>query len=253
MKNCEPLIVPALTEAFEAGIRVESDEGACRVTVPFERADNDAITLWIEKGDNGYIISDKGDTYGMLYLSNINLDQPRRRKRLNSTQKRYNLEKAKYEVRLTASESELGQRLLDAIQAVQSISNLVLTRRQYTQSDFYDEVGTYLTEINMGYERNIPVSGKAEDHRVDFSIMTSTPTYMEAIHAENVSTAHSMAQRTAYKWIDIGKRDLNIRLVSVLDDESGEYDGNTESVLEEYSDAYVRWSSRGDLQQILTG
>lgn len=250
-ERCERLVRPDLKSAFGDSVMITDENGSCQVTVPFDRADQDVITLWIiEEGDR-YIVTDEGETYGMLYLSNIDLEQERREKRLESIQSRYGLDEAKYEIRLHTGSEMLGQRILDAIQAVQSISYLSYTRRQYTMSDFREDVGEYLTEYEYQYSRNARIEGKTEDHRVDFDIVADKPAYLEALHAENVSTARSMAQRTAYKWTDIQKTAPDITCISMLDDESGEFDERTINILQEYSDAYIPWSKRNGLTDVL--
>jgi cytochrome c-type biogenesis protein CcmH/NrfG len=187
----------------------------------------------------------------MLYLSNIKLEQDRRRRRLESTKERFDLDKAKYEIRLTASEDNLGDRILDAIQAVQSISSLALTRQRYTSSDFHDEVDDYLNSHGHHYERNVKVVGAVDDHRVDYRIQNGRPIYMQALHAENASSAHSMAIRTQWKWTDIAEAVSDVFRISVIDDESGETDERADRILKEYSDAYVPWSQRSHLQETL--
>lgn len=251
MNNCKELIWPALKSAFEQRISITDDDGECRVTVPFERADRDAISLWIRQEGENYTISDEGETYGFLYLSNINLDQSRREQRLSSTTQRYNLDSAKYEIKLTSKEPELGYRLLDAIQAVQSISYLAYTRRKYTQTDFKDEVGGYLSGRGYHFERNVDVDGNSEPHRVDFHVQNGKPTYLDALHAEDVSTSHTIAERTAFKWVDIKKRNSDVTTIAVLDDESGEYDDRTVRILSDYSDRYVPWSTHGILADVI--
>lgn len=251
MANCEDLVLPALKSAFEQSVSISDDDGDCRITVPFERADRDAITLWIQKQGDEYVITDEGETYGYLYLSNINLDQSRREQRLSSTKKRYGLDSAKYEVKLTTDSENLGFRLLDAIQAVQSISYLAYTRRQYTQTDFKEEVGDYLEGKGYQLERNVDVMGDSEPHRVDYHVHSHKPTYLDALHAEDVSTAKSMAERTAFKWIDIQANNPDVTTISVLDDESGEYNEEAVKILSNYSDRYIPWSTRGTLVDVI--
>lgn len=245
--ECDTLIRPALNSVFDEQMQIEGSNGDCRVVVPFDRADFDAITLWVSSQADQYVISDRGETYGMLYLSNVDLRQERRQKRLESTKQRFDLEEAEYEIRLSADSETLGERILDAIQAVQSISYLVYTRRSYSQSSFREDVGNYLSEHDIHYSRNAEVEGVTEMHRVDFDVTAARPTYIEAVHAQNVSTAHSMAQRTAHKWTDIGRTTSEVHRVSVLNDESGEYDDRTVRILSEYSDSYIAWSARGGL------
>jgi hypothetical protein len=249
MTNCSELIRPRLTEAFESGLLIEADQNDCRVTLPLERSDGDAIRLWVVKNGDNYKITDEGETYGLLYLSNINLDQERRANRVKTIEERYSLDQAKEEVKATASEDELGKRILEVGQAVHSISHLTFTRRQYTQTDFRADVGTFITELGYRYDSNPEVTGASESHRVDFGIKgQKKPTYVEALHAEDASTAKTMAQRTMYKWTEIqGHYGDDVNRVSVIDDESGEFGHDAETILRNYSDSMVPWSQRKDM------
>jgi hypothetical protein len=161
------------------------------------------------------------------------------------------LDSAKYEVRLTTDKENLGFRLLDAIQAVQSVSYLAYTRRKYTQTDFKEDVGNYLEDEGYHFDRNVDVQGDSEPHRVDFHVHNGKPTYLDALHAEDVSTAKSMAERTTFKWIDIQARNPNVTTISVLDDESGEYNEEAVRILINYSDRYIPWSTRGTLADVI--
>ncbi|MFC7069508.1 DUF1828 domain-containing protein [Halobaculum lipolyticum] len=215
------------------------------MTVPLERSDRDAITLWVKQQGEKYRISDEGETYGMLYLSNINLSQERRADRLNTIKSRFGLDEAKQQVVITTDEEHLGARMWDAIQAVQSISYLSYTRQQYTSNDFRNDVGEYFTENGITYTRNKDVTGASKDHVIDFNIQHQPiPTYVEAVHAENESSAESMADRIGFKWTDVRQMNSEIHTVSVLDDESGEYNSSTVKILENYSDDFVYWSDR---------
>lgn len=251
MMTCEHLIRPELENAFSDRINIIEDSGDCKITVPFQRSDHDAITLWIHKRGDEYVITDEGETYGMLYLSNVDLEQDRRKKRVESTKKHFNLDEAKYEIKIVTEEERLGERLLDAIQAIQSISYLTYTRRQYTHSDFRDDVGSYLSEQGYRYDPNVEIKGGTENHRIDFHIRQPQPTYLEALHAENASSIHSMAQRTAYKWTDLKLKNENITRISVLDDESGQVDDRAINILKNYSDTFVPWSQRDTLVEVL--
>jgi hypothetical protein len=246
MTDCTELIRPRLTEAFESRLLIEPDKNDCRVTLPLERSDGDAIRLWVIQNGDRYKITDEGETYGLLYLSNINLDQERRSNRVDTIQERYDLDEAKEEVKTSASPDELGQRILDVAQAIQSISHLTFTRRQYTQTDFRADVGTFITELGYRFDSNPEVQGTSEKHRVDFGIKgQKKPTYIEALHAEDASTAKTMAQRTMYKWTEIkGHYGDNVNRISVIDDESGEFGHDAEAILTNYSDAMVPWSQK---------
>jgi len=252
MTGCDELIRPTLESAFTDATLISEDDGDCRITVPFERADGDIITLWIKRNGEKYHITDEGETFGLLYLSNINIDQERRKQRVSTVKDRFGLNEAKNEVRITTDRENIGRRILDAVQAVQALSYLTYTRRQYTQTDFRADVGEYLTEEGFHLDHNPEVSGTSENHRVDFALQNvEQPTYLEALHAEDISTSKSMAQRTMYKWVDIKQQVPNAVRISVLDDESGEFGRETENILRNYSDHFFPWSYREEMAQTL--
>lgn len=253
MNNCDNKIRPLLESAVNTSISIQPDRGDCKIVLPLERSDGDAVTIWVIKQGEKYRITDEGETYGLLYLSNINLDQERRENRVNTIQERFRLDEAKEQVSALASEENLGQRILDVAQAIQSLSYLTYTRRQYTQTDFRADVGTFLTEMNFRYNSNPDVEGISETHRVDFSILgQERPTYVETLHAEDASTAKTMAQRTAYKWGDIGQKMPDVHRVSVVDDESGEFGRDAERILTNWSDEFVPWSMKDRLSAAIT-
>lgn len=253
MTHCEDQIKPPLERAFSEAIKITEDNGDCHLIVPFERADRDAIELWVINQGDKYLITDEGETYGMLYLSNINLDQERRAKRLSAIKERFDLDKARREVQIRTTEEHLGERILDAIQAIQAISYLSYTRQKYSITDFRSDVGDLLTEEGFYYTPNQPVEGYSEEHIIDFNIHEQAqPTYLETIHSENASSAKNMARRTAFKWSDIREVSNKAKMISVLDNENGEFDAETETILENWSDAYVPWSNRDQLASVIT-
>ncbi len=252
MTDCEAVIRPAIANAFSEATIISEDNGDCRIAVPFERSDGDLITLWVIENGDSYVITDEGETHGMLYLSNINLERESRSRRVESIREQFDLDPVENEIRITTSEENLGRRVIDAIQAVQALSYLTYTRRQYTQTDFRDDVRNFLHDSDLRFDNNPSVPGASGEHRVDFSIRgQSQPTYLEALHAEDASNAKSMAWRTMRKWVDIRKHGSEVFTISVLDDEAGEYDHETERILRNYSDQLVPWSQRDQLMETL--
>lgn len=252
MNNCDDTIIPALQQAITDDMLVSRDDGDCKVVVPIQRSDRDAIRLWVSDAGEGYRISDEGETYGFLYLSKINIDTDSRSDKLDSIKHRFNLDTVRKTISLSADEGNLGERLLDAIQAVQAVSYLSYTRKQYTQVDFQMDVGGYLQAEGYSYERNITVSGLSEDVHVDFRIKHQRkPTYLEALHAEDESTSTNSARRTAYKWNEIRASDDSVQTISVLDDTSGETSSDAFRILENWSDTVVPWSKKSRLTEVL--
>lgn len=74
---------------------------------------------------------------------------------------------------------------------------------------------------------------------------------LDAVQAEDASTARTIAERTAFKWVDIAARTPDATTVVVLDDEAGEYDDRTTRILQNYADVFVPWSARRTFRDVL--
>ena len=254
MKDDTEILGEKLSEGFANGVAIEHDAEDSKVVFPLERSDGDLIVLWVEQqNDDQFKITDAGETYGMLFLSNINVDLEKRENRIQTIKERYDLDEAKKEITTSVTRSELGRRLLDVAQAVQAVSYLTYTRRQYTQTDFRSDVGAYLANSGFRYDANPEVTGKSETHRVDFSVHGSKqPIYIDSLHAEDASTARDMARKIGYKWNDISLENAQAQTISVADDESGELGSDAANILKTHSDVYIPWSQKDELTQILT-
>lgn len=250
MNGCDEVIRPTLREAFATEAKIESADDGCLVTVPFQRPDLDSITLLISQSENGYIISDEGRTYGMLYVLNVDIDAETRKSRVDSIKELYNLDRAKYEIRLRTSEQKLGDRIRDAIQAVQAISYLTYTRKSYSQNEFSDIVSSFLEENGIDHERNDEVIGDAGNHIIDIHIRGEDPIYIQTVSADNTSQAKTKARRTALAWDDIFDKDPSVKRISVLDDDKVA-DEEVDRLLFKYSDNYIPWSNKQELIQAI--
>lgn len=250
MNKCNEAILPALKSAFAEAADIENTDNGCIVTLPIQRPDLDSISLLVSETKNEYVISDEGRTFGMLYVLNIDLDVDSRSKRVSSIKEMYDLDNARYEIRLRSSEEELGNRIRDAAQAVQAISYLAYTRRSYSQNEFSDVVSDFLTKKGYEHERNQEVEGDAGKHIIDIRVQNEDPIYIQTISADATSNARTKARRTALAWDDIFDKDPSVKRISLLDDEKVS-DDEVDRLLYKYSDEYINWTAKDQLIQIL--
>jgi hypothetical protein len=251
MTECKEM-VSMVADAVSENAIVSIDEAECKVTLPFERADRDLITLWVSSHEDEYRITDHGETYGYLYLSDVSLDSERRSDRLESIKHQYNLDTVRKTISLKSGNHNLGERLLDAVHAVQAVSFLSYTRRQYTQVDFETDVSSFLKLEGYRINRNVRVGGVSEDIRIDFSILQQPqPTYLEALHAGNEGTSTTSARTIGYKWNEIGEANPDALRISVVDDVSGEISERCSNILTNWSDEYIPWSQKDRLNEAL--
>lgn len=248
MSDCYDLIFPAVIESFSNSINIHQDEDDCKITLPFEKPNFDAISLWVIKSGSDYIITDEGQTYGDLFLTNINTDTPKTEKKIERIKNRHNLDRAENEIRITTSQENLGDRIIDAIQAVQSISHLVYRRRKYSPSNFSEKVGSFLSDNEYKYTENVKVS---EDRTVDFSVDSPNPALIETIHADNTTNLRNYVDYTAMTWIEIKEEYPNMSKIAVYDDENGMIDKTSINRLNNWSDYSIGWTEKETIIQAL--
>lgn len=252
MDDCNQLIRERLVQEFSRGVRIDESQGDCRIIFPFTRTDGDPIILYvIDKGDH-YIVTDDGETHGMLLVSGVDIDTKKRQNRVDAAKERFNLDEASKEIRLTSSHDDLGGRILDAYQAVQWIAFLVYTRQPYSPSYFRDKVASFLRENEYNFDEDVDVPAESESRNVDFEITgLSQPTYLESIQARNGSDLHGKSDETSLKWIKIGRAQPNSRFITVVDDVDGVYKKANMKSLFDDSDAIIPWTEKDDLINVL--
>lgn len=233
---------------MESGVRIDDDQGDCRVIFPFSRPDGDPVTLYVIEEGNRYVITDEGETHGMLLTSGVNVETEKRENRVSSAKERFDLDSVKNEIRLTATHNNLGGRLWDAFQAVQCVAFLVYTRHPHSPSYFKEKVAGYLRENDFLFEEDATVTAESENQSVDFAFeQLPRPTYLESIQARDASSLKEKSRDTSWKWIKIERVDPDARFLTIIDDKGGEYKKENIQPLLDDSDAVVPWTERQDL------
>lgn len=255
MTGCEELIKPALRNAFLDSISIYSDDDDCMVQFPFVRSDGDPIRVWVIDNGGSYTVTDEGDTYGMLFLSGIDVEAESREARIKTVQERFGLDTAMFEVSKSTEPDKLGKAILEVYEAANHIAALTHSRKPYAQDDFRSVVANYFdTSLPYEYRTNVSVNGYAEAQTLDFEfINVARPTYMQAIRAQSGSELHRKAEDAAYKYWQVGRVEETSQFLSLIDDERGIYSENQIKPLLEERDDVIRWSNRERIPQSLAG
>ena len=254
MTGCSDLIEPALRDAFSDSISIRSDAEDCMIQFPFVRPDGDPIRLWVIEDGGSYIVSDEGETYGMLYLSGIDVETESREKRINAVKRRFGLDAAMFEIQKSVTDDELGRAVLDVYEAVSHIASLSHSRRPYAQDDFREVISNYFDEVlRYSYRTNVSVNGFAEAQTLDFELLnTPSPTYVQAIRARSSSELHRKSEDSAYKFYQVKRVDDSSQFFSLVDDERGVYSENQMKPLFADSDRVIRWSDREQISNAIS-
>lgn len=243
MDDCEDLIRPALSSVLDS-FEIEQDENACRVVTPFQHSNGDLVTLWVRnvQGDY-YVVRDYGETFAMLSLYGVDPDSDTRRNRIDAIRTRFGLEKVEGELKLRASKSDLGDRVVDAIQAVQAVSHLTYTHRSQQQSRFRTKVEEFLSNAGYSYGTGFTVVGETHAREFDVSINHRHPTALiDTIHTNDKYNLARQVDGVMLNWHEIQSKDYDHGVI--VDDVDGIYEGSLLDRLKENLDYFFRWSQR---------
>lgn len=249
-------LIDAYLSHLRGGFTVESSErDYCHVITPFWRPDGDHIELFAFRSiDDIVYISDEGQTFDWLFAIGMEVEGSDTRQRIiEEIVSRHGLQEKDGVISAEARENEFSQVTHRFLTALNSISHLVLARTPRGKVAFRDDVELYLLENNQTFKSGFEVRGKAVEHKVDFYLNSRRDWLVDTLTASSASRARELAQRTAFKWIDIRAAGWDkYTMVAVLDDTEDKEEywrrPRVRRALAEYSDIIITWTSeRGQL------
>ena len=242
-------VVQKYLNTLSADFAVTPSENGCYVLTPFLRPDGEAIELEIVSLPNGAAsLDDMGDTLGYLYANGLALtksvlDKAQRIARRHQVALRQNSLAIESESGLTGGEIH---RLM---QASMEISNLIQGRRSAGRVVFDTEVESFVIQSGVVYDVDFKVPGQLESHTYKFHINSGRNMLIQPITAATEATAHSWAERWAYRFGDTIANTAGWQPVAVLDDR-----GNRQGIWTPRARAPLRdWSILWADRERLTG
>ncbi len=239
-----------LSGDFETAPSPEAHNG-CYVLTPFLRPDGEAIELELALLPGGRArLSDMGDTLGYLYVNGLTLTRSVMDK-AGSIARRHQTSLSQSAL-VIEDEGELaGDSVHRLIQAVLEVSALIQVRRSAGRVQFETEVESFIIQSGVIYDVDFRVPGILEFHRFKFHVNSDRNLLIQPITAAKEPTAHSWAERWAYRFSDTVAKASHMRPVAVLDDR-----GNRKSVWTEHSQAPLKelsilWTDRERLSEML--
>lgn len=247
MNDCEATIRPALSAALDE-FYIEVDENSCRVVTPFRHHNDDLIRIWIRPLEDGYFeIRDYGETHAMLEIYGVSPDTDSRRPRLKKIKKQFELDAAlEGEFKIKCPEEELGERILDAIQAIQAASYFIYTHTSQQPSRFKTQVDKFFEDQGYDFEKDFEVQGPDQDRTFDFSINHREPEVLiDTIHTNQEYTLGREADSVWVNWMQLKNKPYQHGVI--IDDENGIEDDEILSAVHKNLDYYFRWSSKQEI------
>lgn len=231
---------------------VDSDDG-CFLVTPFERPDGDFIELQVEPlaGDR-VRLSDMGDSLGYLYVNGLTLSKAvmQEAQRISAS---FGVSLDRGTVWYEGEQQSAGEGMHRLIQATQAVSSLIQKRRPHSRVLFDDDVESLLIHSSVPYDRNFAARGERQTHTIRFHLDSGRNLLVQPIAAAQKSTAHSWAERWAYRFADLRASDDRWRFAAVLDDRGARTQIWTADTVTPIQEHAIRWSERDKLEELISG
>jgi hypothetical protein len=227
-------------------------EGVSRITLPYLNRSNDMMDIYIITHDNGYTLTDDGETIHNLSLAGVSLEKGRRKELLNQILLSFGIKKDHDQALFTESSlSDLPLRKHMLSQCMLKIDDLFFLSKKNTKSVFVDDVHDFLDENEVRYIERASFTGKSGlPTMYDFSIPKSRKSPERNIKVVNHLT-NDGAKSIIFGWTDtIDARKNGAKLFTFINDEAGS-SNNAVDALRQYDITPILWSCRKDSVNLL--
>jgi hypothetical protein len=222
------------------------------ITTPYLDRHNDYLQIYARKTDNGFVLTDGGETLLDLEQSGCLMDSPKRQTILRTVLNGFGIEQKATELQVTATSDNFALRKHNLIQAILSVHDMFFLASSTIEALFFEEVAAWLESVEIRYTPRVKFSGKSGfDHMFDFVIPKSRLASERIIRAIN-NPNRNTAQNLIMAWIDTkDSRPESSETFAFLNDNEKTIAGNVTDALRNYGITPVAWSERERLREPL--
>lgn len=225
-----------------------------RLTLPYLDRNNDCSEVFIKTIDEGYLITDDGETLGELYMSNFNPFSSAKRSALfNRILTENGVQRIDDELVVTCSDEDIYQKIHLLTQCMIKISDLFYTAKNTVQSLFLEDVQSFLDNSDIRYSPSISfqgISGLTTSY--DFVIPKYKDVPERIIKVVN-NIDQPQANSIIFLWNDTSKArsDYSSKLYVFMQDQDRKIPSSVITSMEKYEVVPVRWSKKDDFIEAL--
>lgn len=241
-------LVDAYVKWLKSNTVIQNIGDYVSITTPFLDRYNDPIEIYVKRDENGYVITDDGYIINDLLMTDINLDNKKRKTILNQILNSFGLKLDNNNALVTtATIDNFPIKKHFMIQAMLSISDMFMTSNPVVISIFYDEVEKFLKNNDIRYVPNIQFTGKSGYiHNFDFVIPAYKDRSERIIKTINNPTKDNTTS-VLFSWSDSREnRAPNSTMFAFLNDIDKEIKPEIINAYQQYEIKPVLWSKRND-------
>ncbi len=245
-KDCQTLVNDYI-EWLRQKIIVEEIGDVCEITTPFLDRHNDQLQIYMEKIDNGFILSDDGYTITDLKLSGCEFNTEKRIHMLNAILNGFGVHRKGDEIFVEARPDNFPQKKHNIIQAILSINDLFVMAEPIVASLFKEDVERYLRFNEIRFTPSVNFNGNSGFvHFFDFVIPASKAKAERIIRAINIPNRQNITS-LIFSWTDTKQvREPDSTAYGVLNDTEKPISSDLISALTKYGIKALPWTKKDE-------
>jgi hypothetical protein len=223
------------------------------VTTPYLDRHNDYVQIYVRRQDDGFLLTDGGETIDDLQMSGCNLESKRRQDLLQMTLNGFGVNRQRNALSVRASMQNFAMRKHNLVQAILAVNDLFYLAAPMVASVFLEDVKAWLELSEVRFVPNVKFSGASGyDHHFHFAIpaFQNVPErIIRVINRPNRDAAESMA----FAWMDTkgARGDQEAKAFAVLNDSEQPPMATVLDALRSYDITPVPWGRRDEVRKDL--
>jgi len=226
-------------------IRAEQFGHAIRITAPFLDSRNDYLQMFVVPTQEGFVVTDGGNTIRELQMVGVELNTPKRELLASEILNSVSADTEEQSVVIRTSEDTLAQDLQFMTKAVLALGDMKMLAQPTVEAVFWEDVQMLLEENEVEYERRVSFVGRSGyEHRFDFVVPRSNGRPMRLVEAID---GPSKDKVNKYLWtLSDSEYSLpeRVKAYAFLNDQRGTIQDDLLEALTSYSVKAVPWSQR---------
>ncbi len=247
-------IVKTYMQWMESQFACIEKGGFVEITTPFLDRHNDKIQIYAQRKNGNYLLTDAGEVLSDLQCCGMDFNTDKRRALLMQTLNGFGVKEVEGELRVQASESNLGQKTNNLIQAMLSVNDLFCLARSSVSSLFLEDVENWLNKKEIRFLPAVNMVGKSGlSYRFDFAIPKSqTKGIPERLLRVMNYPDKGLTQQILLSWVDTKEaRPEESRLFVLVNDSEQKIPAATLEAFSNYELRTIPWSQKEDFVEEL--
>ena len=177
--------------------------GWAEITSPYLDRNNDYIQIYLKKTDEGYFLTDDGETINGLIQEGCKLDSPKRQQLLKLTLGGYGVTEKNGALQITAaSKNDFPLCKHSLAQAILAVNDMFYMAAPHISSLFFEDVMGWLESSKIRYAKQVSFTGMSGYNRTFDFLITKSDKQPERLIKTLNNPSKSQADSLIMDWRD---------------------------------------------------